>query len=230
MPERITTIGPPRALVEGQRLDQPTFHALYEAMPPGTRAELINGVVLMPSPVGPPHGRANLPTVMWLGFYQARTPGVEALVDTSTALGLKSEPQPDALLRILTECGGRTQADQRFVHGVPELLVEVAHTSRYADLGPKFDDYERVGVLEYIVHAIDPDEVLWFVMRKGRFVDLEPGPDGIYRSEVFPGLWLDPQALLLGDTRRLRAVIETGCATPEHAEFVARLAAARTSP
>ena len=152
------------------------------------------------------------------------------MVDTSTVLGLKSEPQPDALLRILSECGGRTQVDQRFVHGVPELLVEVAHTSRYADLGPKFDDYERVGVLEYIVHAIDPDEVLWFVMRKGRFVDLEPGPDGIYRSEVFPGLWLDPQALLLGDTRRLRAVIEMGCATPEYAEFVARLAAARKSP
>src|ERR1700730_8016258 len=98
MTENISAIIAPRPLVEGQRLDQPTFHALYEAMPPGTRAELINGVVLMPSPVGPPHGRANLLTLMWLGFYQANTPGVEALVDTSTALGLKSEPQPDALL------------------------------------------------------------------------------------------------------------------------------------
>jgi hypothetical protein len=89
----------PSTLVDGQRLGQPTFHALYEAMPPGTRAELINGVVLMPSPVGQPHGRANLLTLMWLGFYQANTPGVEALVDTSTALGRKREPQPDALLR-----------------------------------------------------------------------------------------------------------------------------------
>ncbi|MGP0067659.1 MAG: hypothetical protein ACLQGP_29195 [Isosphaeraceae bacterium] len=83
---------------------------------------------------------------------------------------------------------------------------------------------------EYIVRAIDPDEVLWFTLRKGRFVDLKPGPDGIYRSEVFPGLWLDPAALLIGDTRRLRAVVDLGCATPEHAAFVAKLAAARRTP
>jgi hypothetical protein len=43
-------------------------------------------------------------------------------------------------------------------------------------------------VLEYVVRAIEPDEVFWFVLRNGRFVDLPPGPDGIYRSEVFPGL------------------------------------------
>ncbi|MFI5455570.1 MAG: Uma2 family endonuclease [Isosphaerales bacterium] len=218
-----------RMLVEGQRLDQPAFHALYEAMPPGTRAELINGVVLMPSPVGPPHGRAHLPTLVWLSYYQENTPGVEALDNTSTALGFKSEPQPDVLLRILSEHGGRTQADRRFVRGVPELLVEVSHTSRYTDLGPKFEDYERVGVLEYVVRALEPDEVLWFVLREGRFVELPPGPDGTFRSEVFPGLWLDPQALIKGDTRRQRAVLDLGCATPEHAAFVARLAAARSA-
>jgi Uma2 family endonuclease len=165
---------------------------------------------------------------VWLSYYVENTPGVEGMDNTSTALGLKSEPQPDALLRILAEYGGRTRADHRFVHGVPELLVEVAHTSRYTDLGPKFEDYERVGVLEYIVRAIEPDEVYWFILREGHFVDLLPGPDGIYRSEVFPGLWLDPDALLASDTRRLRAVLDLGCATPEHAAFVARLAAARS--
>lgn len=105
MPEPISVTTSGRTLVDGQRLDQPTFHSLYEAMPPGTRAELIHGVVLMPGPVGPPHGRASLLTLMWLGFYQANTAGVEALVDTSTALGLKSEPQPDALLRIVAGGG-----------------------------------------------------------------------------------------------------------------------------
>jgi Uma2 family endonuclease len=216
-------------LVEGQRLDQPTFHALYEAMPPGTRAELINGTVLMPPPAGPPHGRASVPTIMWLGFYQRNTPGVEALVDTSTVLGLKSEPRPDALLRILSEGGGRTQADARFVRGVPELLVEVAHTSRFHDLGPKFEDYERVGVCEYVVRAVEPDEIYWFVLRNGRFVDLEPGTDGIYRSEAFPGLWLDPSPLFVSDILRLQNVVDRGCSTPEHAEFVQELAAARSA-
>jgi Uma2 family endonuclease len=225
MSEGVTAIDSRQTLVEGQRLDQPTFHALYEAMPPGTRAELINGVVIMPSPVGPAHGRAHVPTLVWLSYYAENTPGVESLDNTSTALGLKSEPQPDALLRILPEYGGRAQTDRRFVRGVPELLVEIAHTSRYTDLGPKFEDYERVGVQEYLVRAIEPDEVLWFVLRKGRYSELSPGSDGIYRSEVFPGLWLDPEALIKGDTRRLRAVLDLGCATPEHAAFVARLAA-----
>ena len=153
---RTTLADPPRMLVEGQRLDQPTFHALYEAMPPGTRAELINGVVLMPSPVGPAHADAHGPTLVWLDYYAENSPGIQALDNASTALGLKSEPQPDVLLRTLPEYGGRTRTDRRFIEGVPELLVEVSHTSRYTDLGSKFDDYERVGVLEYIVRRSSP--------------------------------------------------------------------------
>ena len=224
MPELTPVVGASRTLIEGQRLDQPAFHALYEAMPAGTRAELINGVVFMPSPVGPPHGRAARPP-RWCGSATIRRirPVLKPLDNTSAALGLKSEPQPDGLLRILSEYGGRTHADQRFVHGVPELLVEVAHTSRYTDLGPKFDDYERVGVQEYVVRALEPNDVLWFVLRKGHFVDLPLAADGIYRSEAFPGLWLDPQALIAGDTRRLRAVLDLGFATPEHAAFIASL-------
>lgn len=103
------------------------------------------------------------------------------------------------------------------------MIVEVSHTSRYTDLGPKFDDYERAGVLEYIVRAIEPDEIHWFVLRNGHFEELLPGPDGIFRSEAFPGLWLDPAALFAGDTHDF-AVVEMGVATPEHAAFVARLA------
>ena len=227
MATRPPVVDPARPLIDGQRLDQPTFHALYESMPPGTRAELINGVVHMPSPVGVEHSRADLPTLMWLGFYQRNTLGVEALGNASTALGLKSELQPDGLLRVLPEFGGQTLNDPKLVVGVPELLVEVAHSSRYTDLGPKFDDYERVGVLEYIVRSIEPDEVLWFVQRRGRFVDHSPGEDGVYRSEFFPGLWLDPLALIAGDLWRLQAVVDLGCATPEHAAFVARLAQSR---
>jgi Uma2 family endonuclease len=230
MSESTRTAAPPRTLVEGQRLDQPTFHALYQAMPPGFRAELIDGVVYLPGPVGLEHGMAQVPVIVWLDYYAEQTPGVEVLDNATTILGWKSEPQPDGLLRILPECGGRTQADRRFVHDVPELLVKVAHTSRYTDLGPKFEDYQRVGVQEYVIRALEPDAVYWFILREGRFRELSPGPDGIYRSEVFPGLWLDPGALLAGDIPRLQAVVNLGCATPEHAAFLARLAEARRNP
>ena len=88
-------------------------------------------------------------------------------------------------------------------------------------------DYQRAGVLEYVVRALEPDEVFWFVREGGALVQQPLGEDGLYRSVNFPGLWLDPQALIRGDTRRLRAVVDLGCATPEHAAFVARLAAIR---
>ena len=223
------TVGLP-PLVAGQRLDQVTFHERYEAMPPGTRAELIDGVVFMPSPLGPEHGRAHFPAVVWLSYYEENTPGVEGLDNTSTALGPKSEPQPDAQLRILPECRGRTVTDRRFVRGVPELIVEISHTTRYTDLGPKLDDYERAGVLEYVVRALEPDEVLWHVLEHGRLVLKPPDEDGLYRSRVFPGLWLDPGALLARDTRRLRDVLDLGMATPDHKTFVEQLAAARGIP
>jgi Uma2 family endonuclease len=218
---------PPRTLVEGQRLDQPTFHALYEAMPPGTRAELIDGVVYMPGPVGLEHGEAHVPVIVWLACYVELTPGVRAMDNATTILSWKGEPQPDGLLRILPEFGGRTSNERGFVRGAPELVVEIAKATRYIDLGPKRIDYEKAGVLEYVVRAIDPDEIYWFGQEQGVLLQRPIGGDGLYRSTVFPGLWLDPQALVQGDYRRLRAVVDQGCATPEHAAFVARLAAAR---
>ena len=184
----------------------------------------------MPGPVGPGHGRAHGSAYVWLDYYAENTPGVEGLLRTSTILGPKSELQPDAVLRVFPECGGLSHDVEGYIHGGLELGVEVSETTRYVDLGPKQDDYERAGVLEYLVRTVAPDEVYWFILRNGRFVDLEPGADGTYRSEVFPGLWLNPAALLAGDTRRLRAVVDLGCATPEHAAFVARLAAARGKP
>ena len=97
MPNGTTTKPPPHTLVEGQRLDQPTFHALYEAMPPGTRAELIDGVVHMPSPVSLEHGEAQVPVITWLGYYAENTPGVRAAGNATTVLGWRSEPEPDVV-------------------------------------------------------------------------------------------------------------------------------------
>ena len=230
MPDRATTKAAPDTLVEGQRLDQPTFHALYEAMPPGIRAELIDGVVYMPGPVGRAHSDAQFPALVWLDYYAENTPGVQALVDATTILGWRSEPQPDGLLRILPEFGGRTWDEGAYIGGGPEFVAEVSKATRYVDLGPKKGDYERAGVQEYIVRTIDPDEVYWFGQQQGELVQRAIGDDGLYRSTAFPGLWLDPVALFNGDRRRLRAVIDLGCATPEHAAFVARLAEARDLP
>ena len=103
MADRMTMSATPDTLVEGQRLDQPTFHALYEAMPPGTRAELINGVVYMPGPVGLAHGEAQVPVIVWLDYYAENTPGLRVMDNATTILGWKGEPQPDAELGVVLQ-------------------------------------------------------------------------------------------------------------------------------
>jgi len=214
-------------LIAGQRLDQPTFHERYEAMPPETRAELVGGVVYMPSPLRDPHGETDKDVSYWLGHYKRFTRGVRSPNNATVKLGPQGEPQPDTQLRIPEELGGQSRVDVAgYITGPPELIVEIGHSSRRFDLGPKKDDYERAGVVEYLFVGIGPDEIRWLVRREGRFVDMAPGPDGVFRSEVFPGLWLDPRPLFFGDLDGIIAVLEQGLATPDHAAFVARLAGA----
>lgn len=210
-------------LVAGERLDQRTFHERYEAMPPETRAELIGGIVHMPSPLRSDHGEIDEAVGYWLSHYRRFTPGLSSPRNASTILTEDSEVQPDCQLRIQRELGGQTRLADGYVIGAPELVVEVAGASRRLDLGQKKDDYERAGVVEYLVVTLEPGEIVWFVRRAGRFARLDAGPDGLFRSAVFPGLWLDPAALFAGDLNALSAALERGLATPEHAAFVDRL-------
>jgi Uma2 family endonuclease len=215
-------------LMDGQHLDQPTFHDRYEAMPPDTRAELVGGVVFMPSPLRWDHGKESRIVSGWLDRYERFTPGVEGGDGATLQLDRKGEPQPDHLLLIPAELGGNCGVDERgYLIGAPELIVEISRSSRHYDLNAKKNDYERAKVAEYLVIELDPDRIHWFVRRGDHFEDLLPGPDGIYRSEVFPGLWLDAVAIFSRDHVRRDEVLERGLATPEHAAFVAKLAAIR---
>jgi Uma2 family endonuclease len=215
-------------LVDGEHLDQSTFHERYEAMPPDTRAELVGGVVFMPSPMRWDHGKESRIVSGWLDRYERFTPGVEGGDGPTVKLDESGEPQPDHLLLITPELGGQCNVDEGgYLTGAPELIVEVARSSRKFDLNSKKDDYERAGVREYVVVELDPDRIHWFIRRGDHFEDLLPGPDGIHRSDVFPGLWLDAAAIFARDHDRRDEVLDQGLATPEHADFVAKLAAAR---
>jgi Uma2 family endonuclease len=227
-PEQLSSTGvkkptlPP--LENGDRLDQKTFHARYEAMPEGTHAELIGGIVYLSSPLKRPHGRIHIQATRWLGEYEEATPGTELYDNATNILGAESEPQPDLCLLIASDKGGQTRAEDDYIVGAPELIVEIASSTEALDLHRKRRDYQEAGVREYVVVVLRQARVLWFVSRGGQFEELAPGDDGIFRSEVFPGLWLDPAALSRRDAARLREVLQQGLATPEHTAFVARLA------
>ncbi len=181
----------------------------------------------MPPPAGPGHGDNNAPVAHWLTLYEAATPGVRVSINTSTALDDLGEPQPDVSLRILQEFGGQSRFDPRYIDGAPELIVEVARTTRTGDLGPKLEDYRRSGVLEYIVLALDPDELFWFARQGDQLKRAAASDDALYRSQAFPGLWLDPKALLRRNLIKLKSALDRGLASKEHADFVARLAGKR---
>ena len=215
-------------LFDGQRLDRSTFHELYELCPPdGERFELIGGVVSMVPHLGVEHGDSGGYATYWLIHYAEFTPGTRPLDNASVFFEDYGEPQPDSMLIIRPEYGGRTRTEGKFLAGAPELVVEVSDSTLAKDLGPKLADYERVGVLEYVVLAIQARSVYWHERQGDRLVRIEAFEDGLYRSKAFPGLWLDPVALMESDSRRLREVVEQGVATPEHAAFVGRLALAK---
>ena len=209
----------------GDVMDQGAFHALYQTTPPGFRAELIGGVVFMPSPVtrrhSAPHGKLGT----WLGMYAAETDGTESLPDATMILSQDSEPQPDLSLIIVPEIGGQTEvSSEDYLIGAPELAIEIAHSTASIDLHSKKWSYERYGVREYIVVETKTQTVHWFIRRADKFVLLKSDADGLFKSRVFPGLWLDPDALFERSAKRLLAALQLGLATPEHAKFAAKLA------
>jgi len=215
-------------LEAGDHLDRAEYHRRYSASPEGLKAELIEGVVYMPSPAGEEHHGAPWSRMdTCLGCYAAFTPGVRSSTGPTVLLDDHNEPEPDLVLRILPGHGGQsssTDPPKSFIRGAPELAVEVAASNVTIALREKKQAYERCGVKEYLVWRAFDAQIDWFVLRDGAYTGLEPDSIGIYRSSVFPGLWVDSRALLRGDMARVLAVLLEGIDSPEHEAFCERLA------
>jgi len=204
-------------------MKQPEFHRRYEAFPGDVKFELINGVVYMASPERLRHGKSQpeLSGVLWL--YKNATPGLDLLDNTTAIIDDDNEPQPDLALRILPEYGGQTREnDEEYQLGIAELVSEIAHSSRSIDLNQKLKLYDRAGAKEYIVVNLEDGLLHWFDFVSAK--EIKPGRDGISRSLVFPGLWIDGAALLARTSSRLVEVVQLGLASRAHQAFVKKLA------
>jgi Uma2 family endonuclease len=212
-------------LESGDRLTRPEFERRYIASPHLRKAELVEGVVYVASPVrATRHGRPHAIIMAWLGAYWTATPGVDLLDNATIRLDADNEPQPDALLRMEPEVGGNSSiSEDDYIEGAPELIVEVAASSASYDLNDKLNAYRRNGVREYIVWQIYENRVDWFILQEGRYVTVIPDDRGIIRSQVFPGLWLSVNGLRQGNRQEILSVLQEGLATAEHQDFRERL-------
>jgi Uma2 family endonuclease len=213
-------------LETGDNLTRAEFLRIWEKLPHIKRAELIGGIVYMPSPQWKEHSNADRHVSAWLGVYEAFTPGCEGGNNATSLIGEECM-QPDGYLALLPECGGKSWG-RKYVEGAPELISEISFSTASIDLHQKLDVYEKAGVQEYLVVLLKKNKIRWHRLVKGKYQLLRPDAAGVYRSRVFPGLWLDSKALFMNEPARVLAKLQEGLESPEHARFVDELAARRT--
>jgi Uma2 family endonuclease len=213
-------------LADAMKMRQPEFHRLYEQFPESVKIELIDGVVYMATPASGGHGLGTLSLNGLFFYYSSLTPGVTGGDNMTTILGWDCEPQPDAMLRLLPECGGQSQFNEGgYLVGAPELICEVAVTTLRLDLGKKLEMYERYGVQEYIVFDARHPALHW--MQFPSREPIHPDARGIYKSNFFPGLWIDSKALARNDAAAMIAAVDKGTKTAAHRKFVQKLKSLR---
>ena len=217
-----TTLAPP--LCAGDKLTRDEFLRRWEQHPEIKFAELIGGIVYMPSPLTRQHGVTDNRAATWLGEYQAHTPGTEAGSNATTFMEGDETPQPDEYLRVLPEYGGQSRNDGKFVGGAPDFLVEVSVSSSSIDLNQKRELYEHEGVREYLAVLMYEQQIRWHRLGKLGFMLVKPDANMVWKSKVFPGLWLDGNAVLTHDSAKVLVTLQQGLQSPEHAAFVKKLA------
>ncbi len=212
-------------LQAGDFLTRAEFERRYHNHPNIKKAELIEGIVYMPSPVSAAyHGNPHFDLITWLGTYRASVPGLYGSDNATLRLDTINDPQPDALLYLDEEYGGRARLDaEGYLEGPAEFVLEVASSSASYDMNQKKATYARHGIQEYLVVLTRERRVAWFVLRDGNYAELTPDTAGVLRSESLPGLWLPTAALWKNDLAEMLATVQQGIASPEHNAFVEAL-------
>jgi len=152
------------------------------------------------------------------------TPGTGAASNATVLLDLTNELQPDAFLRIAPAHGGQSKdTDDDYVTGDPELVIEIASSSASNDMNQKKRAYLRNGVCEYLVWLTRENRIVWWGLKDSDYQPLIPDDQGILRSEVFPGLWLNSEAILNGDMAAVLRTLQQGLNTEEAIAFREKL-------
>jgi len=213
-----------RPLQGGERMRRNEFERRFDATPGLKRAELVEGTVWIPPQMGEVrYGSARMALIGLIGSYCAATPGVSGGAHGHIRLDAVNMPQPDVSVHLGKAYGGQSRIDaDGYLEGAPEFVADVVRQRAEWPTG-RVEALRRNGVREFAVWRVDDCLIDWFVVRDGKQERLEMGADGVYRSRVLPGLWVDPVALLTDERARAMAVMRQGIASPEQGEFIERL-------
>lgn len=190
MADVIATVSP--AAVTRTPPGKMTYEEFLARAEDGAWAEWVDGEVIVMSPPSDEHQDLRDFLLMLVRFFaESRRAGVARSAPFQMKLG-EDQPgrEPDLLFvdNDHRDCMRKTHLD-----GPAQLAVEIiSPESRSRDRGDKFYEYERGGVQEYWL--IDPiREQAEFYQRddRGIYQPARIGDDGIFRSGVLEGLWLN---------------------------------------
>jgi len=217
-------------LESGDHLTAADFDRIYEQRH-DLRADLIEGVVYVkPLTRAEAHGRPHGQLAGWAGAFTDAVASADLLINPTLHFAGDNRVQPDVVMACdLDRDEASRLTPDGFLVAPVELIAEVAVSWASIEFHDKFELNRRSGVREYLVWAVDDRELHWFWLRGGRFEPL-PLDGGILKSQVLPGLWLDADALVRNDKRRIRDILQSGLASPEHAAFVQSLQAKLPRP
>lgn len=177
-----------------------------------TRAEWVNGEIIVVSPASDPHqDLSDFLTTVLRTFLEEADLGIvrSAPFQMKTGEGLPGR-EPD-LLYLARE--NRHRLKKTFLDGPADLVIEIiSPDSRERDWDDKFQEYEVGGVREYWLIDPELEQVSFFVLEDGQYEERKPKA-GVYESPLLPGfrlrvgwLWQDPLPRVLDVFRELELI------------------------
>ncbi|MFN4219137.1 MAG: Uma2 family endonuclease [Candidatus Bipolaricaulia bacterium] len=195
------------------RTEAPTKKMTYEEFlawcDEDTWAEWVDGEVVMVSPASLPHQEIKRLLVAILQAYVEQRDLGEVLDAPfqMRLVELQRGREPDVLF-IAKEHLDRLK--ETYLDGPADVVIEiVSPESGPRDRGEKYYEYEAAGVREYWL--IDPDRQhaeFYLLNRQNRYELISPDAQGIYRSDVIAGFWLNVNWLWQRPLPRILTVLK----------------------
>jgi Uma2 family endonuclease len=168
-----------------------TYEEFLEWANEDTRAEWVDGEVIVMSPASLTHQRILTFLATLLGFF-AETHQLGEVLIAPFQMRLRARPsgrEPD-LIFIARDRLDKLQ--NVYLDGPADLAIEIiSPDSRARDRGDKYYEYEQAGVREYwLVDPLRNQAEFYRLGADGIYTSILVSDDGIFHSDVIDSLWL----------------------------------------